>query len=180
MDEYGYVTAPRTVRIERELPGPVERVWAYLAEPEERGKWLARGPIELREGGAVEMRFHDSQLTQHDEEIPEAYKKYEGHPWNGEVTRCEPPRVLALTWQGESGVSLVTFELSERGAKTRLVVTHERLISREHTVSVSAGWHLHLDVLEEVLSECVPAPYWERYQRMIAEYEGRVPKDPKE
>jgi hypothetical protein len=28
-DEYGAITRPGTFRIERLLPGPIERVWAY-------------------------------------------------------------------------------------------------------------------------------------------------------
>ena len=43
-DRLGVVTAPRTVRIERILPGPVERVWAYLTESDKRKKWLAARP----------------------------------------------------------------------------------------------------------------------------------------
>ena len=31
-DTYGVQTAPDTVRIERLLPGPIERLWAYLTE----------------------------------------------------------------------------------------------------------------------------------------------------
>ena len=30
MNEFGVVTAPRTLCIRRVLPGPIERVWAYL------------------------------------------------------------------------------------------------------------------------------------------------------
>lgn len=30
MDTYGTVIAPNTIRFERLLPGPIERVWAYL------------------------------------------------------------------------------------------------------------------------------------------------------
>jgi len=31
--------APATMRLERLLPGPVERVWAYLTESEKRAAW---------------------------------------------------------------------------------------------------------------------------------------------
>ena len=34
--DYGVVTAPDTVKIERMLPGPIERVWAYLTDPAKR------------------------------------------------------------------------------------------------------------------------------------------------
>ena len=58
MSEYGIVTEAGAVRFERLLPGPIERVWAYLTEPEKRGTWLAAGPMELRVGGRVELNFH--------------------------------------------------------------------------------------------------------------------------
>ena len=42
--DYGAVTAaPNTVRIQRLLPGPMERVWAYLTDSELRRQWLAAG-----------------------------------------------------------------------------------------------------------------------------------------
>ncbi len=57
MNEYGVVTEPRTVYFERLLPGPIERVWAYITESEKRGKWLATGEMELRVGGRVDLKF---------------------------------------------------------------------------------------------------------------------------
>ena len=47
MDKYGVVIAPNTIRFERLLPGPIERVWAYLTESEKRAKWLASGAMDL-------------------------------------------------------------------------------------------------------------------------------------
>jgi uncharacterized protein YndB with AHSA1/START domain len=43
-DEYGAITRPGTFRIERLLPGPIERVWAYMTEPEKRRSGLPRAP----------------------------------------------------------------------------------------------------------------------------------------
>jgi uncharacterized protein YndB with AHSA1/START domain len=34
---------PGTVKMERLLPGPVERVWAYITESDKRAKWLCAG-----------------------------------------------------------------------------------------------------------------------------------------
>ena len=62
-DRLGVVIAPRTVRIERILPGPVERVWAYLTESDKRKKWLAQGPMANYVGGDVKLTFHHSQLS---------------------------------------------------------------------------------------------------------------------
>ena len=63
MSEFGVVTEARTLRIRRVLPGPIERVWAYLTELEKRGRWLAAGPMELRVGGRVELTFRNSELS---------------------------------------------------------------------------------------------------------------------
>src|SRR5205814_4406784 len=40
-----------TVRLERMLPGPIERVWAYLTDSEKRKTWFASGIFDLRVGG---------------------------------------------------------------------------------------------------------------------------------
>ncbi|HLG94426.1 MAG TPA: SRPBCC domain-containing protein, partial [candidate division Zixibacteria bacterium] len=89
-EPYGVVTGPGEIRIERLLPGPVERIWAYLTESEKRGKWFAAGQMELRKGGRLELIFHNSQLSRHDEPTPEKYQKCEGYKSTGEIMHCQP------------------------------------------------------------------------------------------
>ena len=60
-DEPGRFTAPGEVVFVRQLPGPIERVWAFLTEPGKRARWLAGGPMELRVGGRVELQFRRSR-----------------------------------------------------------------------------------------------------------------------
>ncbi|MBP1860204.1 hypothetical protein J2Z75_003725 [Rhizobium herbae] len=36
VNAFGVLTAPGTLKIERLLPGPIERVWAYLTEYDRR------------------------------------------------------------------------------------------------------------------------------------------------
>jgi uncharacterized protein YndB with AHSA1/START domain len=171
MSEYGVVTERGTVRLERLLPGPIERIWAYLTEPEKRAKWLAGGPMELRVGGAVELRFLHADLSA-EKAVPDRYKRMErGHTLRGRVTRCEPPRVLAYTW-GEDG-SEVTFELTPRGEEVLLVLTHRRLPDRKGMVSVAGGWHTHVGILEDVLHGREPRGFWSTHARVAAEYERR-------
>ena len=83
MSEFGVVPEARTVRLQRVLPGPIERVWAYLTESDKRGKWLARGPMELHVGGRVELNFRNAELSPQKETPPDRYKKYEA---GGEFT----------------------------------------------------------------------------------------------
>ncbi|HUK06032.1 MAG TPA: SRPBCC domain-containing protein, partial [Burkholderiales bacterium] len=46
---------PSTIRFERLLPGPIERVWEYLTVSEKRAAWLAAGEFDLRVGGRIEL-----------------------------------------------------------------------------------------------------------------------------
>lgn len=174
MSEFGVVTEARTLCIRRVLPGPIERVWAYLTESDKRGRWLAFGPMELRVGGQVELTFRNSDLSPDAEPTPEKYRKYEGASISGRVTRCEPPRLLSYTW-GEQ--SEVIFELAPQGEKVLLVLTHRRLPDRTTMVMVASGWHTHLGVLVDHLTSQEPNPFWVTYARLEAEYEKRLPAD---
>ena len=176
MSEYGVVTEPGTVRIERVLPGPIERVWSYLTDSEKRGKWFASGPMELRPGGRIELHFKHADLSPHKEPTPEKYRKYdEGVTSYGHVTRCEPPRLLSFGWGEESGNdSEVTFELTPQGEEVLLVVTHCRLADRKAMVSVASGWHGHLAILIDHLEGRDPRPFWSTHARLEAEYEQRI------
>jgi uncharacterized protein YndB with AHSA1/START domain len=173
MDEFGVVTAARTVRLQRVLPGPIERVWAYLTESEKRGKWLAAGEMELRPGGRVELHFRNAELTPHAETPPDRFKGKEEAVLNGRITRCDPPRLLSHTW-GDRG-SEVTFELTPQGKDVLLVLTHRRLPDRTTMVSVAGGWHTHLGILVDHLNDREPLPFWSTYLRLEAEYEARIP-----
>jgi uncharacterized protein YndB with AHSA1/START domain len=171
LGEFGVVPEARTLRIRRVLPGPIERVWAYLTESDKRGRWLAAGPMELRVGGRVELTFRNSDLSAA-EPPPDKYKEYEGAGLQGRVTRCDPPRVLSYTW-GEH--SEVTFELSPQGDDVLLVLTHRRLPDRTAMVMVGSGWHAHLAILLDHLSGREPRPFWSTHGRLEAEYERRLP-----
>ncbi len=145
MNEYGVATESRTVRFERVVPGPIERVWSCLTDSEKRGKWLASGPMDLRLGGRVELKFHHSELSAKPEPTPERFKQFQGvHTSIGHITQCEPPRLLSFTWGGSHENSEVTFELTPRDADVLLVLTHSKLRDRAEMANVSAGWHAHL------------------------------------
>lgn len=171
MNEYGVVTHPDTVRLERLLPGPIERVWDYLTDSKKRGKWLASGPMDLRVGGKVELTWHHAELSA-EKIAPEKFRKYDGHVMTGQVTACDPPRLLSYTF-GDAGEA--TFELTPKGKDVLLVLTHHRLADRKTMVSVSTGWHSHLGILIDVLNGDDPRPFWTTVTKMEAEYEKRIP-----
>ena len=47
MNRYGERIDASTVRFERLLPGPIERVWEYLSNGTKRATWFAGGDTEL-------------------------------------------------------------------------------------------------------------------------------------
>jgi uncharacterized protein YndB with AHSA1/START domain len=167
--ELGAVIEPGTFRIERMLPGPIERIWAYLTDSEKRQTWLAAGPMELRVGGQVALRFRFSELSA--EKTP--HDRNDECVVNGRVTRCDPPRLLSYSWGAESGASEVTFQLFPRGGQVLLVVTHRRL-DRGTMVNVASGWHTHLGILLDRLDGRVARPFWATKVRMEAEFEARL------
>jgi len=172
--EYGEVTQPGTLRIQRILPGPMERVWAYLTESEKRAKWLAPGEMELEVGGRLELNWHHSGLSA-EKTPPEKFAKAEcADTMHGTITRCDPPRLLSYTWGEKPRISEVTFELSPRGAGVLLVLTHRRLGDRTRIVSVASGWHTHLGILSDHLNSREPRLFWSTLARLEKEYESRI------
>ena len=176
MEDFGVTPAAATFRIERLLPGQIERVWAYVTVPEKRGTWLASGPMNLRVGGSVELNFRHAGLSA-EKTPPEKYKKFDGHTLRGRITRCEPPRLLSFTWGDDADASEVTFELTPRQNDVLLVLTHRRLGDRAMMVNVAGGWHVHLGILADRLEGREPRPFWSTHTRLAAEYEKRITAD---
>ena len=53
-EQPGKFTAPAELRFVRSLPGPIERVWEYITDPEKRARWFCGGILEQKAGGKVE------------------------------------------------------------------------------------------------------------------------------
>jgi uncharacterized protein YndB with AHSA1/START domain len=168
---YGEVLESGAVRFERLLPGPIERVWAYLVEDEKRATWFCGGETEARAGGRIELFFKHSRIT--DEAPPESARKMndEGALMSGTVTVYEPPHRLAFNWVGMGDPdSDVEIELSPVGSDVRLVLIHRRLATKHRMAMVSSGWHLHLGLLEDQLLGQTPRLFWSVHEPLMAEY----------
>jgi len=170
LDAHGVLTEPATLRIQRLLPGPVERVWAYLTESELRRQWLASGAMEMRVDAPFELVWRNGELSDPPGARPEGFG--EEHRMESRITALDPPRKLAITWGATGGVS---FELEPQGAQVLLTVTHHRVPDRATLLNVSAGWHMHLDTLVLRLNGKTPSSFWEGWTRLKAEYDQRLP-----
>jgi uncharacterized protein YndB with AHSA1/START domain len=173
MSEYGELLDESTVRFERMLPGPIERVWSYIVESDKRQKWLCAGDIGPGDNANADMLFHNATLTtDEDIEVPEKYRKYAGEiPFSGKVTRWK----VSHTWDfDENESSEGCYELEEVGDRVRLVLTHKRLATSDTVLSVSGGWHTHLDILVDLLEGQRPKPFWKTQAALEAEYTARL------
>ena len=170
LDSYGVLTEPTTLKIQRLLPGPIDRIWAYLTQSDLRRQWLASGEMDLRVGGEVELVWRNDELSNPPGQRPPGFP--EEHRMKSEITACEPPHKLAITWGSTGGVS---FELEPAGNRVLLTVIHRRIADRATLLNVSAGWHRHLDILAARASGQDTGPFWDGWTSLKAEYEQRIP-----
>ncbi|TCR91145.1 SRPBCC family protein [Rhizobium sp. BK376] len=167
---YGMLTEPATMKIQRLLPGPIERIWAYLTDGDLRRQWLAAGQMEMKVGAPFELVWRNNELTNPPGHRPSGFS--DEHRMESHIVELEPPHKLTFTW-GNGGE--VSFELEEKDAGVLLTVIHRRLPDRAITLMVGAGWHMHLDILVARVTATEPEPYWDGWSRLRADYDRMLP-----
>ncbi len=174
VESFGTYPTPNSLHLERILPGPVERVWAYLTEPEKRAKWFAAGVMPATVGEGFELLFNNQTLGKAGD-TPERFKKHENKTMRSVMTRYEPPHALGFTFGVGENASEVLFELKPHAKGVLLIVKHWKLTTSEGKLSVSAGWHTHLGALVDLLNDNPARPFWPRFESLEAEYQKRIP-----
>lgn len=171
MTQFGKLINPTTLQFERLLPGPIERVWNYLTDGDKRALWFAGGPTDLKPGGNMQLIFNNSRFSNPPDPTPEKYKDYgDGFVSEAKVLTCEPPTLFVIEWEGE-----VTFQLEEVGEKVKLTLTHAKLQDgREAIVGTLAGWHTHLNILEDRMEEKAPQGFWSVHMPLEDAYSERL------
>src|SRR5262249_44173641 len=100
------------VVVERTLNAPVAKVWKALTDVDQMREWY----FDLQEFKA-QVGFEFEFVVEH-----------EGNTYHHlcKITEVVPQKKIAYTWRykGEPGDSLVTFQLSPSGDRTRLKLTH--------------------------------------------------------
>lgn len=170
LDAYGVLTEPATLKIQRFLPGPIERVWAYLTESDLRRQWLAAGEMELKVGAPFAFTWRNDELTDPPGKRPDGFGAE--HTMQSRIVELEPQRKLAFEWSNGGKVSI---ELQPHGDEVLLTVIHDRLPERPSRVNIGAGWHSHLDQLAARLSGTRTGPFWDGFKRLQQDYDRRLP-----
>ena len=170
MSDYASATG-NVLRIERRLPGPIERLWAYLVEPEKRALWWVGGAWELRPGGVATAEWDHTRLSH--EPTPDAWKDFDGMTTTATITRVEPPRLLAYRTDMGAGDVDITFELIPEGDEVLFVITQAPVADAPGKASFASGWHAYIDILEDRVRGTQPRAFWTNFNRLQEEYASR-------
>lgn len=171
LDPYGALSEDATLTIKRLLPGPIERIWAYLTDSDLRRQWLAAGEMEMQVGAPFELVWRNDELSDPPGARPAGFSQE--HRMESRIVACDPPHKLAIAWSGSGDV---TFELKPQGEEVLLTLIHRRLRDRPMMLMVGAGWHMHLNVLSaRARGQTPPEPFWNGWVRLRKEYDARLP-----
>ena len=169
-DGYGTLTEAATLKIQRLLPGPVERIWSYLTDSDLRRQWLAAGGMEMKVGAPLELIWRNDELTDPPGKRPAGFS--DEQRMQSRIIALDPPHKLTITWQGSGDVS---FELEPKGVDVLLTIIHRRLSDRPTMLMIGAGWHMHLDLLLARMTGNETEPFWDGWSRLKKEYDRRLP-----
>ena len=180
MSAYGEKLDAHTVRFERLLPGPIERIWEYLVDSDKRGEWFAKGPLPAKVGETFELSFKHSELSPNQAEPPARFAEMDRTGASGRevLLAIEPPhRIMFSFGHEDERASEVEIRLVEegdpKGSKVRLILTHSRIPDRAYALNISGGWHSHLDILQYKADGRVPPAFWDVWRAIEGTYEAQ-------
>ncbi|MFO6420622.1 SRPBCC family protein [Hylemonella sp. W303a] len=165
----GTLTPDKSLHIQRRLPGPIERVWAYLTDSDLRRQWLASGTMPLQAGASFELVWRNDELSMSADERPEGFSAESRATC--QFIEVEPPRRMRYIWPGVGDVSM---ELEALGNDVLLTLTHRQLIGERLILNVCAGWHAHLALLVARLEDDSVPSLWSTWKKLRAEYEEQL------
>jgi uncharacterized protein YndB with AHSA1/START domain len=168
-DLRGTLPDGQTLRLQRRLPGPIERVWSYLTESDLRRQWLASGDMPLQPGASFELVWRNDELSGSPAERPDGFDAESRATC--QFIEVQPPRHMRYIWPG---VGEVTMDLEAQGDEVMLTLTHRQLMGERLILNVCAGWHAHLVLLIALLEGSQPPSLWSTWKRLRQEYEQQL------
>lgn len=142
----------RTAILRRVYDAPIEEVWDAITNPERLTRFFLPISGDLREGGRFSIMYNAS----------------------GEILRCDPPKLVTMSWEAHEGkpADQVELRLAASGGKTTLEIEHASVsgvfLSSDPKTGmwgVGTGWEGPLRYLAKYLAGELPdAPTTEWYQ----------------
>lgn len=170
-EEFGTQLENGALQFVRDLPGPIDRVWRFMVDPEKRALWFAGGTTGDKVGDEFVWDFDHGKIS--DEPLPDKWSDLAGGMQaRGRIVAIEPPRLLEV-FSFEDSLT-TRFELSEVGDRVRLVLTQQPPTNYEDLVSTAAGWQACLGVLLDRLSDRKPRGFWTEHESASELYRERL------
>jgi uncharacterized protein YndB with AHSA1/START domain len=133
----------------------IHELWDALTNAERIPRWFLPISGELKLGGKYQLQDNAS----------------------GTITRCEPPRRLALTWEFGGGVSWVEVSLREEGTAAHLQLRHiaypDAHWEQYGAGAAGIGWELGLMGLDKHIADPTAARPPEDDQSWLASPEAK-------
>lgn len=166
-EDYGTQLENGALRFVRDLPGPIERVWDYIVDPEKRILWLCGGTAGQAAGDGYVLEFDNSRMS--NERATGRYAEYNS-PTEiaAEVVEIDPPRLFVFRWNDADAEARI--ELAEKGDRVELVLIQSPPDDLEQLVSMGGGWHAHLGILVDELAGAPHRGFWTEHEEAEAHY----------
>ncbi len=157
-----------TLRFQRQLSHPPERVWRALTEDEDLVTWFPARIVGAREAGAA-LRF---VFPPKPGQVP-ADSDEHGEAMTGTMLVYEPPRLLEYQWD----VDVLRWELDPRPGGTLLTFTHT-FDDKGRGARDAAGWEICFASLETRLDGRTRVPFAKaRHDTLFSHYAERFGPD---
>jgi uncharacterized protein YndB with AHSA1/START domain len=141
------------LRFERHLRHPIDKVWAALTDPARIEQWWARAQLDLRQDGRARFEWLNGDAVA-----------------EGRISRLEPPHAIEFDTDPHG---TLLWELTAEGDETHVTLTVTADIPEDDLAKAQAGWHVHVDFLEDALDgRPVDWPNWplDRWQAHYDRY----------
>lgn len=142
-----------TVHFERWIDAVIDDVWEAVTTPQGLESWLSPAKVDLRVGGVIDLDFGETGLA------------------GGEILQLAPGATIEFEWAfpGEPD-SVLRIELAAEDGGTRITLNH-RLLPGDQVIGYGAGWHAHLDQLNEMLTGQEVGDWEYRFRELLPLYE---------
>lgn len=147
------------LRMEQVFATPAPDLWEAMTSPDRISRWMDATTLDgdPAVGTRYRIDFGDGAET------------------TGAVTRCEPPRLLEVTWELEGEPdSVVRVEVTPRGEHSLLVLDHRRLPANQ-VHGHAAGWQAHLATLAAQVDGVEPPTWDDTFTRVLPAYRAAYP-----
>lgn len=131
----------KSIKVEKEFPHPIEKVWRAITDPKALAQWFVPGTFEARVGASYQFENEFTKVK-------------------GTVLQVEAPVLLVYTWlKNDTGIeTTVHWRLEENALGTLLIIEHFGIEKYERSahgliLATTEGWNYVIIAIENYLKQ---------------------------